>query len=198
MTHFAEKFSEADRSAFVACAIELGNVAEARRRAASGNIDGLSGPMEISQGYASELVAKRRREIEEAGAAEHDGRSAADIAQSIVDRELARMAAASKAGTLDFAKAREMARALAELDKLAGRMTIASPPRPAGTVPESPRAETIIERLTREAQKERDAEDAAESTADEDIIYDDDPRFLNGDDARLALERNLAALQNGQ
>lgn len=193
MTTFTEKFTESDRGAFVACAIEIDNISEARRRAAAGTITGLSGPMAISQGYAHELVKRRREELEDAEVARM---SAPEIAQRIIDREMARLAAASEAGTLQPIEARAMARALAEMSKLTGGRLVppTPPPEPSSTAPE-----TLVERLAREAEQYRDSQEAAERENDdenEDVIYDDDPRLLSGDDAVTARERNLAALQN--
>lgn len=168
MPKFAETTSKEQRAAVVAQALALGNRKEAWRRANAGTLTPELGPFDISYTYVCELVQAEEERRDPAATAAR-GKSAAELADDILRRELRRLDTASRANRLNPVSAREKLRALKELDAIARRSTPSAGPGEDDTggaqaEPEKPTG--ILERLAQEeARAMRAAPDDAGSTA---------------------------------
>lgn len=186
MPKFAETTSKEQRAAVVAQALALGNRKEAWRRANAGTLTPELGPFDISYTYVCELVQAEEERRDPAATAAR-GKSAAELADDILRRELRRLDSASRANRLNPVSAREKLRALKELDAIARRST----PTSAGpgeddtggaqAEPEKPTG--ILERL---AQEEARAMQAAPDDAGSDTTEHGDSEDTVGHGATPA------------
>ena len=168
---FSDTFSETQRRAAIGYAIAHRSVPKAIRAAAAGGLPECPEPFEISKSYLSELVRdEKERRLE--GAPRREA-NAAELADDIMRRELKRLDRASRSNRLNAVKAREMLRALRELDAIARKAPGANgggdqdPDPDAPAEPEQPAG--IIERLVAAQRAEQhDAQDPeGEDTGDD-------------------------------
>lgn len=159
MPKFADTYTDEQRAAVVAEALASGNRKEAVRRAAAGKLAAGLEPFDISYTYVCELVAAEQLRRDPEGTAAR-GKSAAELADDILRRELRRLDASSRANRLNAGKVREMARALRELDAIARRAP--TPPaqgnQGAGNSPDSEAPRSILERLAEQEAAARGPE----------------------------------------